>query len=159
MNVKSTPTRITKLGLDIRALFAYSRYIPRNINTFHALSYFSCVKPVDLHSYPSRWLHLYRDYLTIYPAWMVRLWRLWVRDYWNLLGIRPIPTKNTTKTCQWFTGCTTLPSYLRGPLLPTWFNSIPAWISNHMPSVMCDEITHPFPKLQRLHHWSLGMDD
>ena len=30
------------------------------------------------------------------------------------------------------------------PLL-TWINSIPAWISNHMPSEMWDEIINSFP--------------
>ena len=34
---------------------------------------------------------------------------------------------------------------------------IPAWISNHMPSKMWDEITFSIPKLQRCNRWSLGM--
>ena len=44
------------------------------------------------------------------------------------------------------------PFYLHGLTL------IPAWISNHMPCKVWDEITYPIPKLQRLHRWSLGMD-
>ena len=32
-----------------------------------------------------------------------------------------------------------------GPLLLTWFNFNPAWISNHMSSKLLDEITYPFP--------------
>ena len=35
--------------------------------------------------------------------------------------------------------------------------SISAWISNHMSSEVWDEITYPFPKLQRCNRWNLGM--
>ena len=30
-------------------------------------------------------------------------------------------------------------------MLPLWTNKLPAWISNHMPSKVWDEITYPFP--------------
>ena len=32
-----------------------------------------------------------------------------------------------------------------GPLLLSWLTLIPAWISNHMPNKVWDEITYPFP--------------
>ena len=32
----------------------------------------------------------------------------------------------------------------QGPLLLIWFTLFPAWISNHMPSKVWDEITYPF---------------
>ena len=35
---------------------------------------------------------------------------------------------------------------------------IPAWISNHMPCKVWDEITYPILNFQQLHCWSLGMD-
>ena len=44
-----------------------------------------------------------------------------------------------------------VPFYIHGLTL------IPAWISNPMPSKVWDEISYPFPKLQRLHRWSLGI--
>ena len=31
------------------------------------------------------------------------------------------------------------------PILLTWINFDPAWISNHKPSKVWDEITYPFP--------------
>ena len=34
---------------------------------------------------------------------------------------------------------------------------IPAWISNHMPGKVWDEIIHPF-QASTVAHWSLGMD-
>ena len=43
------------------------------------------------------------------------------------------------------------------PLLLTWINLIPAWISNYIHYNMQDEITYPFLNFQRLHRWSLGM--
>ena len=36
---------------------------------------------------------------------------------------------------------------------------IPAWISKHMPGEVCDEIIYPFPKLQRMYRWSLGISN
>ena len=47
---------------------------------------------------------------------------------------------------------------VQGPLLLTWIILIPTWISNHICNEVWDEITQTFPKLQRLHRWSLGMD-
>ena len=32
----------------------------------------------------------------------------------------------------------------QGPLLPTWFNLIPAWISNYIHFTVGNEITYPF---------------
>ena len=43
------------------------------------------------------------------------------------------------------------------PLLLSWFN-IPAWISNHIPTKIWDEITYPIPNFNGLHRWSLGID-
>ena len=45
-----------------------------------------------------------------------------------------------------------------GSLLLTWLTLITAWISNHLPSKVWDEITYPFSNFQWLHHWSLDMD-
>ena len=39
-------------------------------------------------------------------------------------------------------------------LLLTWFNSIPAWKSNHKCGVKLS-----ISKLQWLHHWSVGIDE
>ena len=33
----------------------------------------------------------------------------------------------------------------QGPLLLTWMNLIPAWTSNHIPSLASNDITYPFP--------------
>ena len=45
------------------------------------------------------------------------------------------------------------------PLLLTWFNfDFLAWKNNYIHYKVWDEINHPFPKLQRLHLWRLGMD-
>ena len=35
---------------------------------------------------------------------------------------------------------------------------ITAWISNHMPSKVWDEIFYAFPNFNGLHRWSLEMD-
>ena len=45
--------------------------------------------------------------------------------------------------------------WLQGPVYWHGLTSIPAWMNNHMPCKMWDEITYPFPNFN---HWSLGMD-
>ena len=52
---------------------------------------------------------------------------------------------------SWLNSCWG-PFYLHGSTL------IPAWISNYIHNIVCDELTYPFPKLQRCNCWSLGMD-
>ena len=49
-------------------------------------------------------------------------------------------------------------SFHLGPFYKHGSTLILAWISNHMPSEVWDEITYPIPKLQRCNRWSLGMD-
>ena len=46
----------------------------------------------------------------------------------------------------------------KAPFYQHGWTVILAWISNHMPSKVWDEITYPFPKLQRCNRWSFGMD-
>ena len=53
--------------------------------------------------------------------------------------------------------CITRPQWVN-PLLADFLFSIPAWISNHMPSKVWYEITYPFPNFNGCRHWSMGMD-
>ena len=47
---------------------------------------------------------------------------------------------------------------IRGPLLLTWFNLNPAWVSNHMPRNVSDEITYSFPNFNACIVESFKMD-
>ena len=44
----------------------------------------------------------------------------------------------------------------RDPFYEHGLTLIPATLSNHLPSEVCDKFLS-IPKLQRLHRWSLGM--
>ena len=72
-------------------------------------------------------------------------------------GARPSAgTVMTTKFLHCFSGCWFQFTFL--DQIKWWNSKCPAWISNHMPSRVWDEITYPFLNFNGCNRWSLGMD-
>ena len=141
------------------------QYIPRNMHTVFALLCFVVVIHWLIFPYPSCLLHWHCGNVTIAPVPAKRPWWIWRNTSCEFIMNDYITTtkQSTTKPCAYFLGYTVYgvrtyfvmftrlrtiatlsaptvcgPFYLRGLTL------IPAWISNHMPSKVWDEITYPF---------------